>query len=48
MVSPCDTNASLSFVTKDNVNQFSDVKTRFEGSDTAQKIVQRAGAIPHK
>jgi simple sugar transport system substrate-binding protein len=48
LVSPCDTNTSLSFVTKDNVNQFSDVKTRFEGSDTAQKIVQRSGAIPHK
>ena len=48
LVSPCDTNTSLSFVTKDNVNQFSEVKTRFEGSDTAQKIVQRTGAIPHK
>jgi simple sugar transport system substrate-binding protein len=48
LVSPCDTNTSLSFVTKENVNQFADVPTRFEGSDTAQKIVQRTGAIPHK
>jgi simple sugar transport system substrate-binding protein len=48
LVSPCDTNTSLSFVTKENVNQFADVKTRFEGSDSAQKIVQRTGAIPHK
>jgi simple sugar transport system substrate-binding protein len=48
LVSPCDTNTSLSFVTKDNVAQFQDVKTRFEGSDAAQKIVQRSGAIPHK
>jgi simple sugar transport system substrate-binding protein len=48
LVSPTDTNTSLSFVTKSNVNQFSDVKTRFEGSDTAQKIVPRSGAIPHK
>ncbi len=48
LVSPCDTNTSLSFVTKENLSQFSDVKTRFEGSDTAQKIVQRSGAIPHK
>ena len=48
LVSPCDTNTSLSFVTKSNVNQFSDVKTRFEGSDTGQKIVSRTGGIPHK
>jgi len=48
LVSPPDTNTSLSFVTKDNVNQFSDVKTRFEGSDTAQKIVSRSGKIAHK
>jgi simple sugar transport system substrate-binding protein len=48
LVSPPDTNTSLSFVTKDNVNQFSDVKTRFEGSDTAQKVVTRSGPIPHK
>jgi simple sugar transport system substrate-binding protein len=48
LVSPPDTNTSLSFVTKTNVAQFVDVKTRFEGSDTAQKIVQRSGGIPHK
>ena len=48
LVSPTDTNTSLSFVTKGNVAQFMDVKTRFEGSDTAQKIVPRSGAIPHK
>jgi len=48
LVSPCDTNTSLSFVTKSNVAQFMDVKTRFEGSDTAQKIVPRSGPIPHK
>jgi simple sugar transport system substrate-binding protein len=48
LVSPCDTNTSLSFVTKSNVDQFANVKTRFEGSDTAQKIVPRSGGIPHK
>jgi len=48
LVSPPDTNTSLSFVTKDNVNQFTEVKTRFEGSDTAQKVVPRSGGIPHK
>ena len=48
LVSPTDTNTSLSFVTKTNVGQYIDVKTRFEGSDTAQKIVQRTGSIAHK
>jgi simple sugar transport system substrate-binding protein len=48
LVVPPDTNTSLSFVTKDNVSQFSEVKTRFEGSDTAQKAVSRSGPIPHK
>jgi simple sugar transport system substrate-binding protein len=48
LVSPPDTNTSLSFVTKSNVGQFVDVKTRFEGSDSAQKIVTRSGGIPHK
>jgi simple sugar transport system substrate-binding protein len=48
LVSPCDTNTSLSFVTKENVAQFQDVTTRFEGSDTGQKIVPRSGRIPHK
>jgi simple sugar transport system substrate-binding protein len=48
LVAPPDTNTSLSFVTKDNVSQFVDIKTRFEGSDTAQKIVTRSKGIPHK
>jgi simple sugar transport system substrate-binding protein len=48
LVAPPDTNTSLSFVTKDNVTQFVDVKTRFGGSDAAQKIVTRSGRIPHK
>jgi simple sugar transport system substrate-binding protein len=48
LVSPPDTNTSLSFVTKENVGQFVDVKTRFEGSDSAQKIVTRSGGIQHK
>jgi simple sugar transport system substrate-binding protein len=48
LVSPADTNTSLSFVTKDNVDQFTNVKTRFEGSDAAQKLVPRSGPIPHQ
>ncbi|HEU4424039.1 MAG TPA: substrate-binding domain-containing protein [Pilimelia sp.] len=48
LVSPADTNTSLSFVTKDNVEQFTNVKTRFEGSDSGQKLVPRSGPIPHQ
>jgi simple sugar transport system substrate-binding protein len=47
LVSPADTNTSLSFVTKTNVDQFTNVKTRFEGSDQGQKLVPRSGPIPH-
>ncbi|WP_204040239.1 sugar ABC transporter substrate-binding protein [Acrocarpospora phusangensis] len=44
---PSETNTGLLFVTKDNVGPYQTTKTRFEGSDTAQKVVERAGAIPH-
>ena len=29
-------------------DQFTNVKTRFEGSDSGQKLVPRSGPIPHK
>ncbi|MEU7745117.1 sugar ABC transporter substrate-binding protein [Nonomuraea sp. NPDC049158] len=44
---PSETNTGLLFVTKDNVGPYQTTKTRFEGSDTAQKLVPRSGAIPH-
>lgn len=44
---PSETNTGLLFVTKDNVEPYQTTKTRFEGSDTAQKVVERSGAIPH-
>ncbi|MEV1238672.1 sugar ABC transporter substrate-binding protein [Nonomuraea sp. NPDC049750] len=44
---PSETNTGLLFVTKDNVGPYQTSKTRFEGSDTAQKLVPRSGAIPH-
>ncbi|MFI7699692.1 sugar ABC transporter substrate-binding protein [Nonomuraea sp. NPDC049480] len=42
---PSETNTGLLFVTKDNVGPYQTTKTRFEGSDTAQKLIERSGAI---
>ena len=44
---PCQTNTGLLFITKDTVDPYLQTKTRYEGSDTAQKVVQRSGAIAH-
>jgi simple sugar transport system substrate-binding protein len=44
---PSETNTGLLFVTKDNVAQYQQTKTRFEGSSTAQQVVSRSGAIAH-
>lgn len=44
---PTQTNTGLLFVTKDNVAPYQSTKTRYEGSDTAAKIVDRSGAIAH-
>ncbi|MEV0613320.1 substrate-binding domain-containing protein, partial [Nonomuraea sp. NPDC050404] len=44
---PSETNTGLLFVTKDNVDPYQTTKTRFEGSDTAQKLVNRSGPIAH-
>jgi simple sugar transport system substrate-binding protein len=44
---PPTTNTGLLFVTKDNVDPYLQTKTRYEGSDTAQKVVPRSGAIAH-
>ena len=37
LVAPADTNTSLLFVTKDNVNKYLSAKTRYEGSSDKQK-----------
>jgi simple sugar transport system substrate-binding protein len=42
---PSQTNTGLLFVTKDNVKPYQDTKTRYEGSDTAPKLVERSGPI---
>ncbi len=42
---PTQTNTGLLFVTKDNVEPYQSTTTRYQGSDTAPKLVERAGAI---
>src|SRR4029450_5238774 len=44
---PTQTNTGLLFVTKDNVGPYQSTKTRYEGSDTAVKLVDRSGPIAH-
>jgi simple sugar transport system substrate-binding protein len=44
---PCQTNTGLLFVTKENVNPYQTTKSRYEGSSTDKKLVERSGAIPH-
>jgi simple sugar transport system substrate-binding protein len=44
---PCQTNTGLLFVTKDNVGPYQTTKSRYEGSATDKKLVERSGAIPH-
>jgi simple sugar transport system substrate-binding protein len=47
LISPPQTNTGLLFVTKDNVTQYQTTQSRYEGSSTAVKIVDRSGPIPH-
>jgi simple sugar transport system substrate-binding protein len=44
---PCQTNTGLLFVTKDNVGPYLTTKTRYQGSATDKKLVERSGAISH-
>lgn len=44
---PCQTNTGLLFVTKDNVDPYQSTKSRYEGSDTSAKLVERSGPIAH-
>ena len=41
------TNTGLLFVTKDTVDPYQTTKTRYEGSDSAPKLISRSGAIAH-
>jgi simple sugar transport system substrate-binding protein len=47
LIFPTQTNTGLLFVTKDNVGPYQSTKTRYEGSDTAAKLVERSGPIAH-
>jgi simple sugar transport system substrate-binding protein len=47
LIFPCQTNTGLLFITKETVDPYLQTKTRYEGSDTAQKVVERSGAIAH-
>ena len=44
---PSQTNTGLLFVTKDNVDPYQTTKSRYEGSDTAPKKLDRSGPIAH-
>ena len=48
LISPPQTNTGLLFVTKDNVPQYQNSQTRYEGSSTAVKLVERSGPIAHQ
>ncbi len=47
LIFPCQTNTGLLFVTKDNVGPYQSTKTRYQGSDTEPRLVERTGAIAH-
>jgi len=47
LLSPPQTNTGLLFVTKDNVAQYQNTQTRYEGSSTDVKLVERSGPIAH-
>ena len=47
LISPPQTNTGLLFVTKDNVAQYQTTQTRYEGSSTSVKLVERSGPIAH-
>ncbi|MCU7726836.1 sugar ABC transporter substrate-binding protein [Actinoplanes sp. KI2] len=47
LISPPQTNTGLLFVTKDNVATYQTTQTRYEGSSTDVKLVERSGPIAH-
>jgi simple sugar transport system substrate-binding protein len=44
---PCQTNTGLLFVTKDTVGPYQTSKSRYEGSATDKKVIERTGPIHH-
>jgi len=47
LIYPVQTNTGLLFVTKDTVAQYQSTKSRYEGSDSASKLINRSGPIAH-
>jgi simple sugar transport system substrate-binding protein len=47
LIFPVQTNTGLLFVTKDTVAQYQSTKSRYEGSDSASKLINRSGPIAH-
>jgi simple sugar transport system substrate-binding protein len=47
LIAPCETNTGLLFVTQDNVDPYLSTTSRYEGSDSAVKLLERSGAIGH-
>jgi simple sugar transport system substrate-binding protein len=48
LVAPSETNTGLLFVDKNNVGPYLTTKTRYEGSTTQQRYIQKTGAIAHQ
>jgi simple sugar transport system substrate-binding protein len=44
---PAETNTGLLFVTKENVEPYQTTKSRYEGSATDKKLIERSGPIAH-
>jgi len=47
LIFPVQTNTGLLFVTKDTVEAYQSTKNRYEGSDSAPKLISRSGKIAH-
>jgi len=47
LIFPVQTNTGLLFVTKDTVENYQSTKSRYEGSDSAPKLINHTGKIPH-
>ncbi len=47
LIFPVQTNTGLLFVTKDTVDAYKSTKNRYEGSDSAPKLINRSGRIAH-
>jgi simple sugar transport system substrate-binding protein len=47
LIFPVQTNTGLLFVTKETVDPYQSTKSRYEGSNSAPKLIDRSGPIAH-